>query len=193
MVEGSVETACKAVGMVPVCPGSSTCSYNSPKCLVTPLSSAGCSYLNSVADHICGNVNPKKCVAIDKMFVHMHAWSGGELGVVGQSYYAQGKSYVSGVGGVFYYAYCVICGDCTGDSQDSYHEYEDVHFTILAWSSWSTCGTNCKRTRTRSCTGGSECEQSETDEGECQDGNCDSSEYIIFIPGLCMELVSMKT
>ena len=59
---------------------------------------------------------------------------------------------------------------------------KNIHFNILDWSPWETCGTNCKRKRTRTCAGGSECEQSETDEEECQDGNCDSSEYMIFIP-----------
>ena len=46
-----------------------------------------------------------------------------------------------------------------------------------AWSSWASCGTNCMRTRTRSCTGGSECEESEIDEETCTGGDCDPCEF----------------
>ena len=61
---------------------------------------------------------------------------------------------------------------------DNYNLFRSFHFTVLDWSSWSTCGINCKRIRTRSCNGSSKCEQSETDEEECLDGNCDPSECI---------------
>ena len=183
MLEGSVETACKSVGLLPVCPGSSTCSYTTERCFETPLSRSidGCSYFTSISEQICGYTDPKQCKAIDNLFMYMNDWFGGVLGVVGQSYLAYGTSYVSGEGGEVYYAYCVMCGDCTGDSHGAYNIYRNTCIYNVAWSSWSTCGTNCKRIRTRSCTGGSECEQSETDDKKCQDGNCDSSEYMTFL------------
>ena len=97
-----------------VCPGSSSCQQNTPRCFVTPLSTPGCSYLDSLSEKMC-NYGPKQCPEIDNMFVFMHGWGdNSELGVVGNTYYAQGKNYVSGEGGQHYFAYCVICGDCSG-------------------------------------------------------------------------------
>ena len=65
------------------------------------------------------NYAPKQCPEIDNMFVSAHDWEDwtgvhGELGVVGNKYYAKGTNYVSGEGGQHYFAYCVICGDCSG-------------------------------------------------------------------------------
>ena len=55
------------------------------------------------------NYGPKQCPEIDNMFVFMHGWGdNSELGVVGNTYYAQGKNYVSGEGGQHYFAYCVL-------------------------------------------------------------------------------------
>ena len=55
------------------------------------------------------NYGPKQCPEIDNIFVFTHGWGdNSELGVVGNTYYAQGKNYVSGEGGQFYFAYCVL-------------------------------------------------------------------------------------
>ena len=58
------------------------------------------------------------------------------------------------------------------------HNFLGYQFLVVAWSSWSTCGTSCRINRTRTCNGSSACEEFETD--ECQDGNCDPSEYKMF-------------
>jgi hypothetical protein len=113
LLEGSTVDTCKAAGMNAVCPGSSTCSYNSPLCMVTPLSTPGCTYLASISKQICNYV-PKQCPEVDRLFVYMNTWSSGELGRVGSSYHAYGKDYVSGDGEQAFYAFCVICGSCEG-------------------------------------------------------------------------------
>ena len=52
----------------------------------------------------------------------------------------------------------------------------DLKFNILLeWSSWTSCRSDCKRSRTRICTGGSKCEGSRNSEEFCQDGLCDPS------------------
>ena len=116
---------CKAAGMHAVCPGSSTCGYNSPRCFVTPLSTPGCTYLEPLSQHLC-NYGPKQCPEIDGIFVYMNNWSEGELGVVGNKYYANGKDYVSGEGGLSYFAYCVICGECSGTAYISFSHGEII-------------------------------------------------------------------
>ena len=99
---------CKAAGMHAVCPGSSTCGYNSDKCLVTPLSSPGCPYLTSLSQHLC-NYGPTQCPEIDGIFVHMHNWGTlGAFGVVGNKNGAYGKDYVSGNDGQTYFAFCFL-------------------------------------------------------------------------------------
>ena len=46
------------------------------------------------------------------------------------------------------------------------------------WTSWSTCGQNCQKTRSRLCdnptpaNGGSECSGENTEEMSCSGGNC---------------------
>ena len=95
-----------------MCPGSSSCQQNTPRCFVTPLSTPGCSYLDSLSKKMC-NYGPKQCPEIDNMFVSAHDWEDwtgvhGELGVVGNKYYAKGTNYVSGEGGQHYFAYCVL-------------------------------------------------------------------------------------
>ena len=47
-----------------------------------------------------------------------------------------------------------------------------------SWTSWSSCGTNCKLTRSRSCTNpdtandGSECEGESNEDKNCEEGYC---------------------
>ena len=180
MVEGSVATTCRAAGMRHVCPGSSTCRYNSPRwpiCFESPLSPAGCTYFTHVSDHICGTTDAKQCPILYMMFQELN--TGQTHGLLGSvaSGMAYGNTYISGEGGVFYYAYCAICEDCSGDSE-LFTVCRDINFSVVAWSLWSTCGTSCRRNRTRSCTGSSACEEFETDDEECNDENCDPSEHI---------------
>ena len=114
LLEGVVADTCKAAGMEAVCAGPSSCKYTSSRCLVTPLS-MDCSALRPIAGRICHVVDPRQCKEMDGLFSYMNDYSGGEAGVVGGTWLAQGKSYVSGE--KTYYAYCVQCGSCTGKIQ----------------------------------------------------------------------------
>ena len=114
MVEGSVATTCREAGMRHVCPGSSSCSYNSPRCFESPISTAGCSYFTYVSDHICGTTDVKQCPIIDMMFLDLFTY--GTYGFIDFGM-AWGKNYVSGEGGVFSYAFCAICEFCSGGSE----------------------------------------------------------------------------
>ena len=66
----------------------------------------------------------------------------------------------------------------------------DNIFTTLAWSSWNKCGTNCRRNRTRNCTGEYECNESKIYEEECQDGDCDPSKVSLYQSNISRCIIS---
>ena len=46
-------------------------------------------------------------------------------------------------------------------------------FSSLEWSQWSSCElSSCKRTRTRTCSGGNECAGSRISQEQCLDSHC---------------------
>ena len=169
LLEGVVADTCKAAGMEAVCAGPSSCKYTSSRCLVTPLS-MDCSALRPIAGRICHVVDPRQCKEMDGLFSYMNDYYYGEAGAVGGTWLAGGKSYVSGE--KTFYAYCVQCGSCAGRIP---RIFDLKTFQLLAWSGWTKCQSNCKRTRTRTCTLGSGCSKGEE---ACQGGLCDQSKHL---------------
>ena len=108
-----MEATCEEAGMHAVCPGGSKCAYNGQGCIVSPISPDGCGYRATVSQHLCG-LEPRRCPPIDNMFLYMSGYTNGDMGVVGNAYWAFGKNYVSRDNGQVYYAYCVTCGDTSG-------------------------------------------------------------------------------
>ena len=128
MVEGSVLKTCQEAGLIPVCPGSSTCRQSTPECFITPLVTNGCTYsegfLSSVSEHLC-ELPPYQCPPINNMFVYSYGWNPyqgvpQEVGVVGPNYPAHGRQYTSEDEGQHYYAFCVRCGECQGSLCNNY-------------------------------------------------------------------------
>ena len=108
----------------------------------------------------------------------MHGYFGDNLVLKNSGQYHRGDNHVAGTGDQSYYAYCVVCSSCQGE-----HKYVELsennnHLaTSLGWSEWSSCGANCKRTRTRTCSGGNECASSRTSDEQCQDALCDPGDF----------------
>ena len=70
---GATAATCEAAGMRAVCPGGSNCKYNSASCLVTPISTDECSYMDSLAILIC-NTGATKCPVFAGVSVFMHGY-----------------------------------------------------------------------------------------------------------------------
>ena len=182
LVGGATAVTCKAAGMSAVCPGSYDCAYISASCLVTPISGSTeiCDYGNSLSKLICNTTAPK-CPDFEGVSVFVHGYYGGDYFILDNGR-QQGIHYVAGDREQPYYAYCVVCSSCEGKHRcvDLLYWYTSF-FSSLGWSQWSSCGANCKKTRTRTCSGGNECAASRISEEQCQDGHCNTgNSYISF-------------
>jgi hypothetical protein len=114
-VAGSTAATCGAAGMTAVCPGASNCGYNSADCLVTPISTDGCNYMDSLAQLIC-STSASKCPDFAGVAVFMHGYYNSDYLVLKNSGgYHRGEKYVAGTGDTSYYAYCVVCSSCQGE------------------------------------------------------------------------------
>ena len=109
---GATAATCEAAGMTAVCPGASNCAYSSAGCLVTPISTDGCNYMDSLAQLIC-NTGAKKCPDFVGVAVFMHGYGNSDYLCLNGGYHA-GETYVAGTGDQSYYAYCVVCSSCQG-------------------------------------------------------------------------------
>jgi hypothetical protein len=180
LVAGATAATCEAAGMTAVCPGASNCAYNSATCLVTPISENGCNYMDSLAQLIC-NTGATRCPDFAGVAVFMHGYANSDYLVLKNTVgYQQGEKYIAGTGDQSYYAYCVVCSSCQGEHKYVKSYKNNNHMlTSLGWSEWSSCGANCKRTRTRTCSGGNECASSRTSDEQCQNGLCDPGDFYI--------------
>ena len=178
---GTTVAACEAAGMKAVCPGGSKCSHNSAACLVTPISSSTdeCNYMDSLAQLTC-NSTATKCQDFAGVAVSTHSLRNSDYLVLpNNNDYQLGQYFVAGTGDKSYSAYCVDCNSCQGEYEYTKSFENNNHMlTYLGWSEWSSCGANCKRTRTRTCSGGNECASSRTAAEQCQDGLCDPGEFL---------------
>ena len=115
LVGGATAATCEAAGMTAVCPGASNCGYNSADCLVTPISTDGCPYMDSLAQLIC-NYGATKCPDFVGVAVFMHGYRNSDYLVLkNKGDYQRGENYVAGTGDQSYYAYCVVCSSCQGE------------------------------------------------------------------------------
>jgi len=103
--DGAVAETCKEVGMSAVCPGDEKCKYSSPDCLVTSLSKKCYAPMYPLSRKVCGGRSPKDCPALSGVFSTMAGLSGGECGVVGNTWCAKGKD-ITATSARQYYAYC---------------------------------------------------------------------------------------
>eukprot|EP00092_Neocalanus_flemingeri_P065531 GFUD01079705.1.p1 GENE.GFUD01079705.1~~GFUD01079705.1.p1 ORF type:complete len:1036 (-),score=190.52 GFUD01079705.1:69-2795(-) len=105
MSEGSVAQTCREVGMEAVCSGNQRCKYSSSDCVVTPLSTKCFAPMYSLSQKICNGRQPRECPALEGVFSHMTGLSGGECGVVGNTWCAKGND-VTVQNTRQYFAYC---------------------------------------------------------------------------------------
>ena len=99
--------------MTTVCPGASNCKYSSSRCVVTPISTDGCNYMNSLAQLIC-NTTATRCPDFEGVAVFMHSYFGGDYLVLNNAY-QQGVKHIAGTGDQSYYAFCFVCSSCQGE------------------------------------------------------------------------------
>ena len=112
---GATAATCEAAGMTAVCPGASNCGYNSADCLVTPISTDECNYMDSLAILIC-NTGATKCPVFGGVAVFMFDFYNSDYLVVkNNGDYQWGQYEVAGTGDQSYYAYCVVCSSCQGE------------------------------------------------------------------------------
>ena len=105
--EGVVAETCEAVGMRAVCIGASGCTYYSGRCQVVDFESSCGNGMWGLAKKLCGgDTYPRNCPEMNGLFNDMKGWSGGECGVMEDSWCAHGNRFTSGKPSV-YYAYCV--------------------------------------------------------------------------------------
>eukprot|EP00092_Neocalanus_flemingeri_P028576 GFUD01031032.1.p1 GENE.GFUD01031032.1~~GFUD01031032.1.p1 ORF type:complete len:911 (-),score=155.86 GFUD01031032.1:100-2832(-) len=105
MSEGSVAQTCREVGMEAVCSGNQRCKYSSSDCVVTPLSTKCFAPMYSLSKRICSGRQPRECPALKGVFSHMTGLSGGECGVVGNTWCAKGNDFTA-QNNSHYFAYC---------------------------------------------------------------------------------------
>jgi len=91
--------------MEAVCSGPKTCRYYTEDCMVTTLSTKCYAPMYPLSVKVCNGRTPKDCPAIQGMFSHMPGLSGGECGVVGNTWCAKGNAVTAGSARE-YYAYC---------------------------------------------------------------------------------------
>ena len=102
---GSVSQTCREVGMEAVCSGNQRCKYYTPECVVTPLSTKCYAPMYTLSSRVCNGRQPRECPALQGVFSHMSGLSGGECGVVGQTWCAKGND-ITASSSRQYYAYC---------------------------------------------------------------------------------------
>ena len=102
---GSVSQTCREVGMEAVCSGNQRCKYYTPECVVTPLSTKCYAPMYTLSSRVCSGRQPRECPALQGVFSHMSGLSGGECGVVGQTWCAKGND-ITASSSRQYYAYC---------------------------------------------------------------------------------------
>eukprot|EP00092_Neocalanus_flemingeri_P056570 GFUD01067085.1.p2 GENE.GFUD01067085.1~~GFUD01067085.1.p2 ORF type:complete len:468 (+),score=85.48 GFUD01067085.1:907-2310(+) len=105
MSEGSVAQTCREVGMEAVCSGNQRCKYSSSDCVVTLLSTKCFAPMYSLFKRICSGRQPRECPALKGVFSHMTGLSGGECGVVGNTWCAKGNDFTA-QNNSHYFAYC---------------------------------------------------------------------------------------
>ena len=91
--------------MEAVCSGDEKCKYYSQDCMVTSLSTKCFAPLYSLSKKVCNGRSPKDCPALQGVFSHMKGLSGGECGVVENTWCAKGKA-VTATSPRQYFAYC---------------------------------------------------------------------------------------
>ena len=102
---GSVSQTCREVGMEAVCSGNQRCKYYTPECVVTPLSTKCYAPMYTLSSRVCSGRQPRECAALQGVFSHMKGLSGGECGVVGQTWCAKGND-ITAASTRQYFAYC---------------------------------------------------------------------------------------
>jgi len=105
LTNGKVAETCREVGMEAVCSGDEKCKYYSQDCMVTSLSTKCFAPLYSLSKKVCNGRSPKDCPALQGVFSHMKGLSGGECGVVENTWCAKGKA-VTATSPRQYFAYC---------------------------------------------------------------------------------------
>ena len=124
---GSVAETCREVGMEAVCSGNQHCKYSSSDCVVTPLSTKCYSPMHSLSRKICKGKHPRDCPALEGVFSHMKGFSGGECGVVNNTWCARGNAITAQNTGQ-YFAYCA---EQKGSSKQSLFSFTNLMFQLI--------------------------------------------------------------
>ena len=105
LVMGAVADTCEKYGIKAVCSGPSSCSYNTNRCKITPLSTACGGPMHPLSILLCNGKGPGGCPKTDGMFGACKYNNWGSCGAVDGSWGVQGKDFVSQADKPFF-AYC---------------------------------------------------------------------------------------
>jgi len=124
LLAATIVSTCQAVGMEAVCPGPSSCSYTSRRCVVTPLSLDCNNPMYPLSKQLCGTT-PTSCKSTSGLFSYMYSWSGGNAcGAVGSRWCAYGSKYTSG--SPTYFAYCAVANNGPDEMDTFSHINEEI-------------------------------------------------------------------